>query len=129
MNKRIVNIALCLILLSSTPALARTFEANVSGYCLCGKCCGRWAKVYPRRTASGHIIKPGDKFVAAPRNLPFGTLIIIPGYNNGQPVPVLDRGGAIKRNNLDLFFDSHKAALEWGRQKIPVKIVDFNERG
>jgi 3D (Asp-Asp-Asp) domain-containing protein len=122
--KLIHNITFALILLSSTPALARTFEANVSGYCLCEKCCGRWTKVYPRRTASGHVIKPGDKFVAAPRNIPFGTLIVIPGYNNGRPVPVLDRGGAIKGNKLDLFFPTHKAALEWGRRKIIVKIAE-----
>jgi 3D (Asp-Asp-Asp) domain-containing protein len=121
--KTILSVALCLILF---PALApaRTFEANVSGYCLCEKCCGRWAKVYPRRTASGRIIKPGDKFVAAPRNIPFGTLVAIPGYNNGVAVPVLDRGGAIRGDKLDLFFDSHQAALEYGRRKIIVKIVE-----
>jgi 3D (Asp-Asp-Asp) domain-containing protein len=70
------------------------------------------------------VIKPGDKFVAAPRNIPFGTLIAILGYNNGKPVPVLDRGEAIKDNKLDLFFPTHKAALEWGRRKIIVKIVE-----
>jgi 3D (Asp-Asp-Asp) domain-containing protein len=112
------------LLLLPAAAEARTYEANVSAYCLCEKCCGQWANVYPRRTASGHIIKPGDKFVAAPKNFKFKTLLIVPGYNNGNPVPVLDRGGAIKDNKLDLFFDTHTEALKWGRKKIIVKIIE-----
>jgi 3D (Asp-Asp-Asp) domain-containing protein len=35
---------------------------------------------------------------------------------------VEDRGGAIKGKRLDLFFDSHKEALEWGRQQLDVKV-------
>ena len=43
---------------------------------------------------------------------------------DGQPVPVIDRGGAIKGHKLDVFFDSHEAALEWGRQWVAVAVVD-----
>ncbi|MCJ7776847.1 MAG: 3D domain-containing protein, partial [Sedimentisphaerales bacterium] len=78
------------------------------------KCCGRWASIYPRITASGHVIRPGDAFVAAPKNIPFGTTLIVPGYNNGKPVKVLDRGGAIKGNRLDAYFPSHQEALNFG---------------
>ena len=103
-------------------------DMNVSAYCLCEKCCGRWAKVHPRRTASGHIIQPGDHFVAAPKSYPFGTRMIIPGYNNGQVVTVQDRGGAIKEgrdgqlDKLDLFYPTHKEALQWGRKTVKVKV-------
>ena len=92
----------------------------VTAYCPGSCCCGRWADGY---TASGYKIKPGDRFVAAPRQIPFGTKVIIPGYNNNKPVKVLDRGGAIKGNKLDVFFDTHKEALRWGRQSLKVRIL------
>jgi 3D (Asp-Asp-Asp) domain-containing protein len=115
-----VGIIIILLMAALTQgAEVKTYTANVSGYCLCEKCCGKWAKVYPRRTASGHIIKAGDKFVAAPKDIPFGTWITIPGYGR---VRVEDRGGAIKDNRLDLFFSSHSEALKWGRQYLKVKV-------
>jgi 3D (Asp-Asp-Asp) domain-containing protein len=91
---------------------------KITAYCPCAKCCGKWTNVYPRRTASGHRIRPGDKFCAADKSIPFGTMIIIPGYNDGLPVPVLDRGGAITGDRLDVYFDSHKEAVQWGTQYL-----------
>jgi hypothetical protein len=66
---------------------------------------------------------PRDGTVAADtRFYPFGTRFFIPGYGYGQ---VEDRGSAIKgRHRLDVFFNSHKEALNWGRRKIYVRIVD-----
>jgi len=99
---------------------------NVSAYCVCEKCCGSWSDGV---TASGHVIQPGDHFIAAPKRYPFGTKMIIPGYNNGRPVEVKDRGGAIKGNKIDLFFgdkdgvSGHQRALNWGRQHIYVEIL------
>ena len=52
---------------------------------------------------------------------PFGTRMYIPGYGWGV---VEDRGGAIKGpTRIDLFFESHQEALEWGRKKVWVKII------
>jgi len=34
----------------------------------------------------------------------------------------MDRGGAIKGNRLDLFFQTHQQALEWGVQHLDVLI-------
>jgi 3D (Asp-Asp-Asp) domain-containing protein len=103
----------------SVVSAAETKIYNVSAYCLCEKCCGKWTNVYPRRTASGHIIKKGDKFIAASKNIPFGTWVNVPGYGRAQ---VLDRGGAIKDGCLDLYFDTHTKALKWGRQYLKVKM-------
>lgn len=51
---------------------------------------------------------------------PFGTRIHVPGYGWGK---VSDRGGAIKGpNRLDLFFESHRDALWWGRRNVQVRI-------
>ena len=101
-------------------ATVTEYKANVSAYCPCNICCEKYGWGY--RTASNYKIKPGDHFVAAPKNIPFGTTMIIPGYNKGKPVKVLDRGGAIKGNKIDLYFDTHKEALQWGRRHITIRV-------
>ena len=110
----------CQVAANLLPRTRTTFTANVSAYCPCDKCC------YPFSdgiTASGHVIQPGDKFVAAPPEYPFGTMLNIPGYGI---VPVLDRGGAIKGDKLDVYMDSHASALRWGKQRLMVTIRDTN---
>jgi len=101
-------------------------KMNVSAYCPCEKCCEQWAGIPvssgKRKTASGHTIHVGDKFVAAPRTYPFGTEMIIEGYAGGSIVKVEDVGGAIKGNKLDLYFDNHDDALQWGRKDVFVKV-------
>lgn len=98
---------------------------RVTAYCCCKKCCGK-DKTDPAYgiTASGYKIKQGDRLVAAPKSYGFHTRLIIPGYNNGQPVEVLDRGGAIKGNRLDVYFDTHEEALEWGVKYLEVQEVE-----
>ena len=50
----------------------------------------------------------------------FGTRMYVPGYGWGM---VLDRGSAIKGpDRIDLYFDSHQDALNWGRRRLQVKI-------
>ena len=97
----------------------QTVPMRVTAYCPCPKCCGRFSDGI---TACAHKIKPGDTFVAADQMYPFGTQMIVPGYNNARPVKVLDRGGAIKGNRLDVFFHSHQQALNWGVRYINVKV-------
>src|SRR5262245_30537978 len=95
---------------------------EVTAYCPCRKCCGKNARGI---TASGlRVTHNGGLFVAADSYLPFHTKLLIPGYGDGEAVPVLDRGGAIKGNRLDVFFPTHQEALEWGRRMIEVTIVD-----
>jgi len=97
----------------------QTVQMRVTAYCPCPKCCGQYSDGV---TASGLKIQPGDVFVAADKRYSFGTEMIISGYNNGQPVKVLDRGGAIRGNRLDVFFHSHQDALEWGVRYLDVKV-------
>jgi len=50
----------------------------------------------------------------------FGTRMYVPNYGWGV---VADRGSAIKGpNRIDLYFESHRQALQWGRRRATVKI-------
>jgi 3D (Asp-Asp-Asp) domain-containing protein len=102
-----------------TPlAEAPSFIYIITAYCPCHICCGIYSD---GATANGYIIQERDKFVAAPKRIPFGTIINIPGYGK---VPVLDRGGTIKGNRLDVFFPTHQEALEWGIRELEVFIYE-----
>lgn len=92
---------------------------KVTGYCSCRKCCGKFSD---GKTANQHRIRKGDVFVAADKRYSFGTEMIIPGYNQTQPVQVLDRGRLIKGNRLDVYFDTHRQAQKWGVKNIDVLV-------
>jgi 3D (Asp-Asp-Asp) domain-containing protein len=109
----------------STDSVAhriRVIRMEVTAYCPCPKCCGENAQGI---TASGHDVSYNNShFVAADTDLlPFGTKLIIPGYSGGT-VEVIDRGGAIKGNRLDVFFPTHEEALQWGRQIVDVQVIE-----
>jgi len=97
----------------------QTVRMRVTAYCPCEKCCGEYSDGV---TACGHVIKPGEVFAAADRQYPFGTEMVVAGYNNDQPIKVLDRGGAIRGDRLDLFFHTHEEALQWGVKYVDVKV-------
>jgi 3D (Asp-Asp-Asp) domain-containing protein len=109
----------------------RYVTIETTAYCPCGKCC-EWKLNWLRKpvhsagknrgkpkavgiTASGKRAKPGT-LAADTRHYPMGTVFYIPGYGYGV---VEDRGGDIKgKHRLDLYFNTHKEALKWGRQKL-----------
>ena len=103
-------------------ASKRVVMMEVTAYCPCTKCCGPEAQGL---TASGKPVSYNDgRFVAADRKFSFGTKLSIPGYGDGRAVEVIDRGGAIKGERLDVFFPTHAEALKWGRQKVAVTVED-----
>ena len=88
---------------------------NCTAYCPCSICCGQWANGI---TASGSTATAG-RTIAASKTYAFGTEIEI----NGIVYVVEDRGGAIKGNNIDIFFDTHAEALQFGRQQLEGKVL------
>jgi 3D (Asp-Asp-Asp) domain-containing protein len=102
----------------------RQINMLTTAYSPDARSCGKWADGY---TASGYSVwTNGMKLVAADTKvLPFGSLVTIPGYNGGRPVPVLDRGGKIKGNRLDLLYPTHEVALKWGAQNLTVDVWEY----
>lgn len=78
-------------------------------------------------TSSIHCVYTNAmKLVAADSDvLPLGSLVSVPGYDAGQIVPVLDRGGAIKGRRLDVLFPTHNAARRWGVKHLDVVVWEY----
>lgn len=89
-----------------------------TAYCACAECCGKWATEGGGGiTASGHPAEQGVTIAADWSVFPKGTCLIIKGI--GRRI-VQDTGSAIKGAKLDVFFDSHQEALEFGVKKLRV---------
>lgn len=103
---------------------ARTIWMTVTAYSPDARSCGDSADGI---TSSIHnVYTNAMKLVAADsRVLPLGSIISVPGYDEGRVVPVLDRGGAIKGHRLDLLFPTHREALKWGVKHIPITVWEY----
>ncbi len=102
-----------------------TVRMLVTAYSPDKKSCGSHARGI---TASGFSVWTNAmKLVAADaRLLPFGALVSVPSYNNGHPVPVLDRGGAIKGRHVDVLLPTDSEARAWGKRYMTVTVWDYD---
>ena len=110
---------------------------KVTGYCNCGRCCG-WKRswfgfgrpVYaygpmkgkPKKvglTSSGKRASKGT-VAADTRLFRYGDRLYIPGYGVGR---VEDTGGAIRGRHIDVWFPTHKEAVQWGVRRLKVSRV------
>ncbi len=126
---RIRKIVISFIVVMGISLLSMTIENSLqaevftaTAYCSCKKCCdkdpsNKWYGI----TASGR--KAGWGTVAVDRSLiKLGSRLRIEGF----PKTIFradDVGGAIKGKRIDLWFPSHRKALEFGRQKLVVELV------
>lgn len=90
-------------------------QFTATGYCPCSSCCGKTTGI----TASGVKAQAGVT-VAMPSKYAFGTQIQIKGMGT---YIVQDRGGAIQGNKIDIFFNTHQEALNFGRKTVYLKIL------
>lgn len=103
---------------------AKTLAMTVTAYSPDWRSCGDsadgvTATLHPV-TANGHALVAAD-----PRVLRYGSMLTIPGYDEGRIVPVLDCGGAIKGRRLDVLYRTHAEARKWGVQKLKVVVWEY----
>ena len=87
-------------------------EFVATAYCSCAYCCGKTDGI----TASGTYCTAGRTIAADTSIFPFGTELVIDGHT----YVVEDVGGAIGGHRIDIYFDSHQEALNYGRRTVQV---------
>lgn len=88
---------------------------TATAYCPCKKCCGKTDGI----TSTGAKATAGRTIAVDPSIIPYGTEVII----NGHTYVAEDCGGAVKGNDIDIFFNSHEEALQFGRQTIVAAVT------
>lgn len=102
-------------------------EFKLTAYCSCEKCCGKWALNRPKDEngkdivygSTGAILVAGTSIAVDPSVIPYGSQVEI----NGHTYTAHDTGGAIKGNRIDVYFDSHQDALNFGVQYAEVFLI------
>jgi len=109
------------------PQEPEWIEVEATAYCPCEKCCGKWALNRPDGivyTASGAIAQEGVTIAADWSVFPVGTVVFIEGYGTRT---VQDKGAAVKGNAIDIYFESHEEALQFGRQTVKLYVVEVTK--
>lgn len=83
----------------------RTFR--VTAYCPCATCNGKWVG---SKTASGTTPTARRTIAVDPTVIPYGTKVVL----NGHTYTAEDSGSAIKGNRIDVFFNTHAEAMNFG---------------
>jgi 3D (Asp-Asp-Asp) domain-containing protein len=120
-----MKIIIYILILSSLVISKLAYSDNelwkITAYCACEKCCGIYADGI---TASGKKVSKG---IVANNWLEFGTKVKIKGLGN---FIVEDRGSKRyfgtkqeKRKAIDVYFNSHEKAKEFGVKYLKVKII------
>lgn len=101
-------------------------EFKLTAYCSCKKCCGFWANGRPLDEngndvvigASGERLYQGVSIAVDPAVIPYDSKV----YIDGKEYIAHDCGGAIKGNRIDVYFDNHQDALDFGVQYANVEV-------
>lgn len=94
--------------------LKTTMWATVTAYCPCEEC----SEGFARMTATGATATAGRTIAVDPSVIPYGTEVVIDGHTYIAE----DCGGAINGNKIDIFFETHEEALNWGNREMVVII-------
>ena len=115
----VIGILALFFSLNVTPIAKQTFYfVKATGYCPCEICCGKWADGY---TAMGDKAGRGCIATDPKGNLHIGWTVYVEGYGFGE---LNDVGGAIKgRNRIDLCFETHQEALDWGVKYVVLWVI------
>ena len=85
---------------------------GLTAYCPCSYCCEQWAGPPEGKTTSiGVGAYKGITFAVDPTKIPYGSTMYIEGVGVGIAA---DCGVAIKGNRIDVYFETHQEAIEFG---------------
>ena len=96
------------------PELTNLGTFTVYAYCPCTRCCGQWSG---GPTASGTMPEEGRTIAADWDVLPAGTEVYLEGIGWRT---VEDTGSGIMGDKLDLYMDSHEAALAFEVRELEI---------
>ena len=102
------------------PQMIDLGEFKITAYCPCSKCCGQWANGI---TSTGVTAQANRTIAVDPNVIPYGTKVLI----DGKEYVAEDCGGAIKGNRIDIYFDTHQEALQWGVKYKGVIVSGTND--
>ena len=106
-------------------------QLEATAYCACYECCGKYpGNKWYGITATGTRAKVGT-IAVDPRVIPLGTKVYVEGLygaKNYGYATAEDTGGAIKGKIIDLYFDTHRETINWGRQQVKVYILKDNSQ-
>ncbi len=88
---------------------------TTTGYCPCGSCSGRWGRL----TSTGALAAAGHTVAVDPRVIPYGARLMI----NGVIYTAEDRGGGVRGNHIDIFYDTHEESRLHGAQAAEVYLI------
>lgn len=105
-----------------TPVPVSLGDFVITHYCPCELCCGVWADGY---TSTGTKATEGRTIAVDPDVIPYGSQVVI-AYEDGTEERYIaeDCGSAIQGSHVDVYMDSHQAALEEGVKRAEVYIVE-----
>lgn len=106
------------------PVLLGSFR--VTAYCACEKCCGEWAKNRPNSIVYGAAGIELVAGVSCASPLPLGTVVEVEGLGeyivqDRLATWVVEKYG---ENQIDIYFDSHEAACEFGLKQLNVYLKE-----
>ena len=88
---------------------------KTTAYCPCHSCSEGWG----RSTSTGAVAAANHTIAVDPRVLPYGSQVMI----NGIIYTAKDRGGGVKGNHIDIFFDTHGETRQYGVRNVEVYLV------
>lgn len=100
---------------TQTAGLRSLGTFRTTAYCPCYQCSEGWG----RRTSTGAIARSGHTIAVDPRVIPYGSRVMI----GGVIYTAEDRGGAVKGNHIDIFFDSHSQTRQHGTRSEEVFLL------
>lgn len=79
---------------------------KTTAYCPCHSCSEGWG----RKTSTGATARAKHTIAVDPRVIPYGSKVLI----DGTVYTAEDRGGAVKGNTIDIFYDTHSETRQHG---------------